>query len=56
MNRSLVIDVLKIVAAQAIVMHHLSVYGPMADTLYEAWPAASDAFFNYSRLAVQVFW
>ena len=55
MNRSLVIDVLKIVAAQAIVMHHLSVYGPMADTLYEAWPAASDAFFNYSRLAVQVF-
>ena len=55
MNRSLVIDLLKIVAAQAIVMHHLSVYGPMADTLYEAWPAASDAFFNYSRLAVQVF-
>ena len=55
MNRSLVIDLLKIVAAQAIVMHHLSVYGPMADTFYEAWPTASDAFFNYSRLAVQVF-
>jgi len=55
MNRSLVIDLLKVVAAQAIVMHHLSVYGPMADTFYEAWPTLSDAFFNYSRLAVQVF-
>ena len=55
MNRSLIIDLLKLLAAQSIVLHHLSVYGPMADALYEVWPTASDAFFVYSRLAVQVF-
>lgn len=55
MNRSLVIDLLKIMAAQAIVVHHLSVYGPMADTLQGVWPVAMDALFAYSRLAVQVF-
>ena len=55
MNRSFVIDLLKIVAAQSIVLHHLSVYGPMADLIHQAWPAASDAFIEYSRLAVQVF-
>ena len=55
MNRSFVIDLLKLLAAQAIVWHHLSAYGPMAHTIYDAWPVATDAFIEHSRLAVQVF-
>jgi peptidoglycan/LPS O-acetylase OafA/YrhL len=55
MNRSFVIDLLKLLAAQAIVWHHLSAYGPMAHTIYDAWPVATDAFIEQSRLAVQVF-
>lgn len=55
MNRSFVIDLLKLLAAQAIVLHHLSVYGPMAIAMEDMWPVVSDQFFAYSRLAVQVF-
>ena len=55
MNRSLLIDVCKLLAAQAIVLHHLSAYGPMRDALHALWPQAIDFFFDHSRLAVQVF-
>lgn len=49
------INVLKAVAAQLIVLHHLAFYGPMAD---QAWPLAPDLFSwlaGDARIAVQVF-
>jgi len=49
------INVLKAVAAQLIVLHHLAFYGPMAD---HAWPLAPDLFSwlaGDARIAVQVF-
>ena len=55
MNRSFIIDVFKLLAAQAIVLHHLSAYGPMGDALHALWPQAVNHFFDHSRLAVQVF-
>ncbi len=48
------INVLKAVAAQLIVLHHLAFYGPMAD---HAWPLAPDLFSwlaGDARIAVQV--
>ena len=49
------INVLKAVAAQLIVLHHLAFYGPMAD---QAWPLAPELFSwlaGDARIAVQVF-
>lgn len=49
------INLLKAVAAQLIVLHHLAFYGPMAD---RAWPLAPDLFSwlaDDARIAVQVF-
>ena len=46
---------LKAVAAQFIVWHHFSAYGPMADTMTLAWPQLMDGLYHYARLAVQVF-
>ena len=55
MNRSFLIDLLKLLAAQAIVLHHLSAYGPMSEALRQLWPQTIEVFFEHSRLAVQVF-
>ena len=49
------IDALKLIAAQLIVLHHFVAYGPLADALDEAAPALTDWFFDYARMAVQVF-
>jgi peptidoglycan/LPS O-acetylase OafA/YrhL len=49
------VDVLKVVAAQFIVWHHFSAYGPMADTMTLAWPHLMDWMYRNARLAVQVF-
>ena len=48
-------DVLKVVAAQLIVWHHFSAYGPMADTMTLAWPNLVNWLYEDARLAVQVF-
>ena len=48
-------DVLKVVAAQFIVWHHFSAYGPMADTMTLMWPHLMEWLYRYARLAVQVF-
>ena len=48
-------DVLKVVAAQFIVWHHFSAYGPMADTMTLMWPQLMEWLYRYARLAVQVF-
>lgn len=55
MQRFFVIDLLKLVAAQAIVLHHLSFYGPISDLLHAHGPQWAEPFTAYSRLAVQVF-
>ncbi len=55
MNRSFVIDVLKLLAAQLIVLHHLACYGPMADAVRSAWPLLVQHLTLDARLAVQIF-
>jgi peptidoglycan/LPS O-acetylase OafA/YrhL len=55
LERSFTVDVLKVVAAQFIVWHHLSAYGPMADTMNLSWPHLIDWLYHSARLAVQVF-
>ena len=53
--RSLLIDGLKIVAAQLIVLHHIVLYAPMADMLSSAWPVVTDFLIDEARFVVQVF-
>jgi len=49
------IDLLKIVAAQCIVLHHFALYGPLSDALAQSAPALAAWFYDYARMAVQVF-
>lgn len=49
------IDLLKAVAAQVIVLHHLVSYGPIARTAHEALPQLAGLMHEYGRMAVQVF-
>ena len=51
--RSLLIDALKVVASQLIVLHHIVLYAPMAQVL--AWPAARDFLIDEARYVVQIF-
>lgn len=54
-DRSLVIDGLKALAAQTIVIHHLVSYGPMAESAGLTAPSLINWFATYGRWAVQVF-
>lgn len=54
-RRLLHIDVAKVLASHLIVLHHFTVYGPLADALDLALPRVTDWFFEYARMAVQVF-
>lgn len=54
-GRQLHIDSLKIIAAQLIVAHHLTAYGPLSKALDELLPTLSYWLFHDARLAVQVF-
>jgi len=49
------INLLKAVAAQLIVLHHLAFYGPMADHARVLAPALFDWLADDARIAVQVF-
>lgn len=49
------IDVLKVLASQLIVLHHLSAYGPVADAVEEALPKLIAWLYDHGRTAVQVF-
>jgi peptidoglycan/LPS O-acetylase OafA/YrhL len=49
------IDALKLIASQLIVLHHFVAYGPLADALDTAAPKLTDWFYDYARMAVQVF-
>lgn len=55
MQRSFTIDVFKVFAAQLIVWHHLSAYGPIAAAIETQWPMLIDRLYHDARLAVQVF-
>ena len=50
-----VIDLLKAVAAQLVVLHHLAFYGPMSDVAAELAPRLIEWLSREGRLAVQVF-
>ena len=49
------VDALKAVASQLIVLHHLAFYGPMSDATALLAPDAVHWFSNDARMAVQVF-
>jgi len=55
MSRSAVIDSIKAMASQVIVLHHFSQYAPMADWISLAWPRLVAFFYEDGRLAVQPF-
>lgn len=54
-RRQLHIDAAKVLASHLIVLHHFTVYGPLAEALAVAAPRLTDFFFDYARMAVQVF-
>lgn len=49
------IDVLKALGCVLIVWHHLAFYGPMSDVVHTAAPGLINWFYDYARMAVQVF-
>ena len=49
------IDVLKVLAAQIIVIHHCVSYGELASAAKELLPSVSAFLFDYGRYAVQIF-
>lgn len=54
-NRMPLIDAFKAIASQLIVLHHLAAYGPLADAAQQVMPGAIGWFYDYARIAVQVF-
>lgn len=54
-QRFVLVDLAKVVAAQIIVLHHFSAYGPLSQALHQAWPEVFNWLFGYGRMAVQVF-
>ncbi len=50
-----VIDALKALASQLIVLHHLAFYGPLSDAVNTVAPTLIGWFYDYGRMAVQVF-
>lgn len=49
------VDALKALGAQLIVLHHFSVYGPLADAAHRLAPALSGWLYDYALMAVQIF-
>jgi peptidoglycan/LPS O-acetylase OafA/YrhL len=54
-NRMPLIDALKAVASQAIVLHHLAAYGPLTAAVQTIAQTPIDWLFDYARIAVQIF-
>ncbi|MEJ6004939.1 acyltransferase family protein [Paucibacter sp. AS339] len=54
-QRLLHVDAMKALAAQLIVLHHLSAYGPISDSVRAVLPQLMDWLYHYGRMAVQVF-
>ena len=53
--RSLLIDGLKVLASQLIVLHHIVLYAPMADLVAPSWPAVRAFLLDEARYVVQIF-
>lgn len=53
--RSAFLDLLRALAAQMIIWHHLAYYGPLSDFAYAVAAAPIDWLYQYGRFAVQVF-
>ncbi len=49
------IDALKAIASQLIVLHHLAAYGPLSAAVQQVAPGLVGWFYDYARMAVQVF-
>ena len=54
-NRLLWLDAIRALAAQLIVFHHFSIYGPVPKVLSQAWPEPIGWLDSYGAVAVQVF-
>lgn len=54
-SRLALIDALKALASQFIVLHHLAFYGPMSDFTHRLWPDFVEWLSQDARMAVQVF-
>lgn len=54
-SRMPLIDALKAVASQLIVLHHLIIYGPLAVGTGQLLPETAEWLSDYGRMAVQVF-
>lgn len=54
-QRSVLIDGLKVLASQLIVLHHMLLYAPMADRVAPAWPSSTAFLAGDARMSVQVF-
>jgi len=54
-NRMPLIDALKAIGSQLIVLHHLAAYGPLANAAQLLVPATIGWFYDYARIAVQIF-
>lgn len=54
-SRMPLIDALKGIAAQVIVLHHLVSYGPISELMNRMLPALTEWLFDYGRMVVQVF-
>lgn len=54
-SRLPLIDSLKALASQLIVLHHLAFYGPMSDLALPLAPTAINWLYDYARMAVQIF-
>jgi peptidoglycan/LPS O-acetylase OafA/YrhL len=50
-----VLDLLKAIACNLIVLHHLAFYGPMVDVAYPLMPAVFDWLADHARIAVHTF-
>ena len=49
------VDVIKAIASQLIVWHHLAFYGPMSDVAYASVPGLFNWLYDQARVAVQAF-
>lgn len=54
-QRAIWLDLMRAVAAQMIVLHHLAFYGPIAEVLGREWPGLVAWLSEHARIAVQVF-
>lgn len=55
LSRIPVIDIIKVLASQLIIWHHLAFYGPMSDVVYPHATEVIAWLYDHARIAVQAF-